>query len=518
MASRTLPRRSADQASFSLRVASVHTSTSSFSRGEHIFEGSKCKFEFHRSNQESKAILRLVDAQDASLATVAGTVLWSPSAATARCKVGETEQVLVFVFEEEQDVGRMQAASTFAQQTNAGSSQDYFFNYARLDQQQNMLMDTVRTGTYRNAVAVAADAIRGKVVMDVGTGSGILAMFCARMGARKVYAVEASAMAKNAEKLIAGNGLQHIIEVVNGRVEEVDIPEKVDVLISEPMGNLLLSERMIESYVAARDRFLRPGGLMLPGSSTIYVAPYTDAILHSEPWAKSVFWQQDEFQGENLTALHQESVDAHYRTPVVDALNVDNLLAPATQHHIDFHTVTKDELQNVQMPLSFECTGVGVVHGVACWFDVTFDAPGDTHLPIILHTGPGMPLTHWWQCALLVKDPIAVNPGQKLSGLMIMDAHHMQSYYIDLTLQLLECSVPPSKQSYDLKNPLYRCVNHHQIPIPTSCAQLPAVQSALAKARKRSSTRANNINDAESTVNDSDTNTDIDRNNIKRQK
>ena len=62
-----------------------------------------------------------------------------------------------------------------------------------------------------------------QVVMDVGTGSGILAIFCARMGARKVYAVEASNMHANARKLIESNGLSHIIEVVHGRVEEVHI-------------------------------------------------------------------------------------------------------------------------------------------------------------------------------------------------------------------------------------------------------------------------------------------------------
>jgi len=319
------------------------------------------------------------------------------------------------------------------------------------------------------------------------------------MGARKVYAVEASAMAHNAKRLVAGNGLSHIVEVINGRVEEVEIPEEVDVLISEPMGNLLLSERMIESYVAARDRFLKPGGLMLPGKSTIYVAPYTDQVLHTEPYTKSAFWLNEDFHGQSLSALHEEAVNSHYSTPVIDALNPNNVLAAATEYQIDFHTVTKEELKDVRIPLVYESISVGVIHGVACWFDVTFDPPDATCNPVVLNTAPGCPLTHWWQCALLLKQPIGVNTGQKLTGMLTMEAHQMQSYNVELSLQLLETAILPSEQKYDLKNPLYRCANHHQIAIPTTVPALTAEQcEVVARGSKRSmSDRTVSIDDVE---------------------
>jgi histone-arginine methyltransferase CARM1 len=77
----------------------------------------------------------------------------------------------------------------------------------------------------------------GRVVVDVGAGSGILSMFAALAGAKHVYAVEASEMAEYARKLIAGNPLlAERITVIKGKIEDIELPEKADVLISEPMG------------------------------------------------------------------------------------------------------------------------------------------------------------------------------------------------------------------------------------------------------------------------------------------
>ena len=87
-------------------------------------------------------------------------------------------------------------------------------------------------------------------------------------------------MSKHAETLVKANGFSDVIKVVKGKVEEIDIPEKVDVIISEPMGFMLIHERMLESYVEARNRFLKPGGLMFPSVGTIYMAPFSDSALY----------------------------------------------------------------------------------------------------------------------------------------------------------------------------------------------------------------------------------------------
>ena len=111
--------------------------------------------------------------------------------------------------------------------------------YAQLLHQGNMLQDLTRTGTYRHAFVSNAVDFHDKVVLDVGTGTGILAIFACQAGARKVYAVEASQSAEIARLLIEANGYSDRIEVIQAKLEDVQLPEKVDIIISEPIGFLL---------------------------------------------------------------------------------------------------------------------------------------------------------------------------------------------------------------------------------------------------------------------------------------
>ena len=117
----------------------------------------------------------------------------------------------------------------------------YFNDYSTLVQQQGMLQDSVRTSLYQFAILENRVDFKDKTVLDVGAGTGILSFFAANAGAKKVYAVEASMMALKAEKLAKGNGLGGIVDVVNQRVEDVELDERVDVLISEPLGIALVS-------------------------------------------------------------------------------------------------------------------------------------------------------------------------------------------------------------------------------------------------------------------------------------
>ena len=140
--------------------------------------------------------------------------------------------------------------------------------------QQNMLQDEVRTGAYQSAVMQNKKDFEGKVVVDVGTGTGILALFAAQAGARKVYAIEVSNMAERAVEIVRANGFEDVVKVIKGKIEEIDLPEKVDLIISEPMGFMLLHERMLEVFALAREKWGKPGCKMFPTTGTIYIAPF----------------------------------------------------------------------------------------------------------------------------------------------------------------------------------------------------------------------------------------------------
>lgn len=120
--------------------------------------------------------------------------------------------------------------------------------------------------------------------MDVGCGSGILSLFAAQAGATKVYAVEASGAAEIARTLVKHNGFENVVTVIECKIEDIDpstIPLKsIDVIISEPLGTFLLNERMLETYIIARDMFLKPGGRLFPAKADLCIMPFTDETIY----------------------------------------------------------------------------------------------------------------------------------------------------------------------------------------------------------------------------------------------
>lgn len=148
--------------------------------------------------------------------------------------------------------------SAFNERTEESSAMQYFQFYGYLSQQQNMMQDYIRTSTYQRAILGNLSDFKDKIVLDVGAGSGILSFFAVQAGAKKVYAVEASNMANNAELLVAANHLSDKIVVIAGKIEEIELPERVDCIVSEPMGYMLYNERMLETYLHAK-KWLVPG-------------------------------------------------------------------------------------------------------------------------------------------------------------------------------------------------------------------------------------------------------------------
>ena len=110
---------------------------------------------------------------------------------------------------------------------------NYFCSYSYLYHQKQMLMDHNRMRAYHSAIMQNKSMFEGKVVLDVGTGSGVLAMWAAQAGAAKVYAVEYTDMALHARNLVESNGLSGVVEVIQSSVEDLDLPCKVDIIVSE---------------------------------------------------------------------------------------------------------------------------------------------------------------------------------------------------------------------------------------------------------------------------------------------
>jgi protein arginine N-methyltransferase 1 len=97
-----------------------------------------------------------------------------------------------------------------------------------------MIKDEVRTRAYMNAIEQNRHLFRGKVVLDIGCGTGILAMFAARAGAKQVIGIECSGIIDTAKLIVEANGFGEKIILLKGKVEEIELPvAKVDIIISE---------------------------------------------------------------------------------------------------------------------------------------------------------------------------------------------------------------------------------------------------------------------------------------------
>lgn len=312
-----------------------------------------------------------------------------------------------------------------------------------------MLQDFIRTSTYQKAIVSNLLDFKDKVVLDVGAGSGILSFFAAHAGARKVYAVEASSMAKHAERLVADNQLSNRIQVVPGKIEEVSLPEKVDVIISEPMGYMLFNERMLETYLHAK-KWLRPGGMMYPTRGDLHIAPFTDAQLYMEQLNKANFWYHENFHGVNLTALRAAALKEYFGQPVVDTFDINICLAKSHCYSVDFLTAEESDLHNIDIPVSFTLHTSGEVNGLAFWFDVGF-LGSEKH--VWLSTSPTQPLTHWYQIRCLLDQPLIGYKGDLYTGRVRLCSNNRQSY--DVHIELNSPFGQRASNSLDLKNPLF---------------------------------------------------------------
>ncbi|HVR95496.1 MAG TPA: 50S ribosomal protein L11 methyltransferase [Thermoanaerobaculia bacterium] len=125
----------------------------------------------------------------------------------------------------------------------------------------HLLQDTVRVLAYQSAIARHS---RGCSVVEIGCGTGILSIFAARAGARRVVAIEESEIASLAEQMFQANGCAEIVELRRANSRDVELDEPADLLIHEILGTDPFVENVLPALIDARERLLRPGGRILP--------------------------------------------------------------------------------------------------------------------------------------------------------------------------------------------------------------------------------------------------------------
>ncbi len=219
-----------------------------------------------------------------------------------------------------------------------------------------------------------------------------------------VYAVERTKTAELARRIVSENGLSDRIQIFQDDMENVELPEKVDVIVSEWLGGYGIDENLLPVIVQARDRWLKPGGSMIPRHVSSWIAPAYDELLDQDDG----FWRQHPY-GVNLAAI--SDVTSSQLLWCRNNVKEEHLLADARQMwEIDPASITHGQATDVfQAELSFSCRRSGRCNALAAWFEACL-SDGN-----ILSNRPSEQYTHWGRWIFPIGACLDVDEGSTIA-------------------------------------------------------------------------------------------------------
>jgi protein arginine N-methyltransferase 1 len=263
---------------------------------------------------------------------------------------------------------------------------------ATLNYHTRMLSDRERVDRYREAVH---EVVReGDVVLDLGTGTGLLAYFACQAGASRVYAIEVGPVVALARELCTRNGFDDRVTFVPGFSYRVTLPEQADVIVSEILWNFGVGEGVIGFLEDAKARFLKPGARSVPETVELHVAPVEADAIYAD-----IGDSPPDQHGLDLSPIR-----AYNRANVyMRRLDDQALLAePAVIDRFDLADPSHKELSAAAR---FEITREGTLHGICGWFAAQLSPS------VRLSNRPPAEKSSWQHAFFPVGEPVAVGPG-----------------------------------------------------------------------------------------------------------
>lgn len=279
----------------------------------------------------------------------------------------------------------------------------------RLIDYGSMLRDHRRVDAYRRALGSVITP--STIVLDLGTGLGTFSILACKLGAARVYAVDHGDVIGVAEENARANRVAERIRFIRARATETSLPENVDVIVSDLAGALPLFEEHIPSLIHMRDRFLAPGGVLIPERDRLFCAPVSSAEAYAqivEPW-RSV--PEIDLGPAATMALH---------TPHALAIRPEDLAAePQCWGEIDYANVRSP---NVNATIEWRIAPATVIHGIALWFECTL------HGEIGFASGPWSGDSLHSTMVLPLPEPLGMRDGETLQ--LTLDATLVAGRYV----------------------------------------------------------------------------------------
>jgi SAM-dependent methyltransferase len=267
---------------------------------------------------------------------------------------------------------------------------------------RNMLADHRRNEMFYQALKQVIKP--GKTTLaDVGAGTGLLSFMAIKLGAKACHLYEYSEALKLAQKLARANNIRGC-HFNNQHSTSVSNPKKVDVVVSETLGNYALEENLIETMNDAK-RMLNPGGILIPGSVSQFVAPVSSAQFHDE----LAVWDRVGFDLDFSLARQLTFNNLYVRSIKPDDLLNDAAVnkTPAIQCW-DTINLYNNETSVRKRKVNWQAKTSTTIYGFALWWNCEL-VPG-----IELGNSPFDPPTHWEQLYLPLPAPITLNKDDSL--------------------------------------------------------------------------------------------------------
>jgi protein arginine N-methyltransferase 1 len=224
-----------------------------------------------------------------------------------------------------------------------------------VDEHRQYLADRPRINAFAKAIA---EVVRpGQVVVDLASGTGILGLMACRAGAARVYSIEAGGMVEVAREAAKANGFADRVVFVKGFSTHVDLPEKVDVVIGDQIGNFGFNAGVLEYYSDARARFLKPEGVTLPSRVDLWLMPVEAAEL----FGQVEFWNTAP-AGFDFRSTRALAANTGYQVNLEASAGLGD---PVALVSLDVNRAT---VAPVQCEASAGVKRSGVLHGIGGWF------------------------------------------------------------------------------------------------------------------------------------------------------
>lgn len=282
-----------------------------------------------------------------------------------------------------------------------------------VDEHREYLSDPARLDAYRRAVHEIVHP--GIIVADIGSGTGILGLFALQAGAARLYSIEATGMIEIARALAAANGFGDRFHAIQSHSSETELPERVDVVLSDLIGRFGFDCDILEIYPDVAARLMKPGGRMIPSNVTLFAAPVEredmNALVH--------FWSAP-CAGFDVSPALDWAVNTGYPAALVAG---DLLAEPLDVMHFATGTAPESPLRGT---VEFAIARAGTLHGIGGWMAAQL-SPGVsmTNSPI---AGDRIRRRNVF---LPVRKPFTVSPGDRVQlSLAVRPGQHLVNWTV----------------------------------------------------------------------------------------